>query len=50
MPPDVKVTMAMDMTESMVHACAEGIHAQNPSKSIKELMEKLRERLELPKW
>lgn len=49
LPPEVKVAMAMDMTGSMVRVCAEGIRAQNPSISDKELMEKLRERLEWPK-
>jgi hypothetical protein len=44
LPGEVKVAMAMDMTESMVRVCAEGIRAQNPGISDKELMEKLRER------
>ncbi|MBX5328607.1 MAG: hypothetical protein QHH18_07485 [Candidatus Bathyarchaeota archaeon] len=49
LPPDVKVNMAMDMTESMVRVCAEGIRAQYPDITEKELMEKLRERLEWTK-
>jgi hypothetical protein len=49
LPPEVKVAMAMDMTESMVRVCAEGIRAQNPGISDEELMEKLRERLEWSK-
>ena len=32
LPGEVKVAMAMDMTESMVRVCAEGIRAQNPNK------------------
>jgi len=46
LPPEVKVQMAMEMTEAMVRVCAEGIKAQNPGISEEELMEKLRERLE----
>lgn len=49
LPPEVKVNMAMDMTESMVRVCAEGIRVQNPNITEKELMEKLRERLEWSK-
>jgi len=45
----VKVNMAMDMTESMVRVCAEGIKAQYPDITEKELMEKLRERLQWSK-
>ncbi len=49
LPPEVKVNMAMDMTEAMVRVCAEGIKAQNPGISDKELIEKLRERFEWSK-
>jgi hypothetical protein len=49
LPSEVKVNMAMDMTESMVRVCAEGIRAQYPDITEKELMEKLRERLEWSK-
>ena len=49
LPPEVKVMMAIDMTEAMVRVCAEGIKAQNPNIGDKELMEKLRERLEWTK-
>jgi hypothetical protein len=49
LPSEVKVNMAMDMTESMVRVCAEGIRAQYPGITEKELMEKLRERLEWSK-
>ena len=47
--PEAKVAMMMDMTESMVRVCAEGIRTQNPGISDKELMEKLRKRLEWSK-
>jgi hypothetical protein len=47
--PEVKVAMMMDMTESMVRVCAEGIRAQNPGIGDEELMEKLRERFEWSK-
>jgi len=49
LPSEVKVNMAMDMTESMVRVCAEGIKAQHPDITEKELMAKLRERLEWSK-
>jgi len=49
LPSEVKVNMAMDMTESMVRVCAEGIKAQYPDITEKELMEKLRKRLEWSK-
>jgi hypothetical protein len=47
--PEVKVNMAMDMTEAMVRVCAEGIRAQYPNIAEKELLERLRERLEWSK-
>lgn len=47
--PEVKVGMAIDMTEACVRVCAAGIRAQNPDMSEQELMEKLRERLEWSK-
>jgi hypothetical protein len=47
--PEERVVLAMDMTEAMVRVCAEGIKAQNPDITEKELMEKLRERLEWSK-
>jgi hypothetical protein len=49
LPGEVKVVMMIDMTESMVRVCAEGIRAQNPGISDRELIEKLRERLEWSK-
>ena len=49
LPSEGKVNMAMDMTESMVRVCAEGIRARYPDITEKELMEKLRERLEWSK-
>jgi len=45
--PEVKVNMTIEMTEACVRVCAEGIRAQFPGISDKELMEKLRERF---KW
>lgn len=47
--PEERVVLAMDMTEAMVRVCAEGIKLQNPDITEKELMEKLRERLEWSK-
>jgi len=47
--PEERVALAMDMTEAMVRVCAEGIRAENPGISDKELLEKLRERLEWSK-
>jgi hypothetical protein len=47
--PEVKVNMAMDLTEAMVRVCAEGIRAQYPDITEKELIERLRERLEWSK-
>jgi hypothetical protein len=47
--PEEKVAIAMDMTDACVRICAEGIKAQCPGISEKELLEKLRERLEWSK-
>ena len=49
LPSEVKVDMAMDLTEAMVRVCADGIRAQNPNITDKELIERLRERLEWSK-
>jgi len=49
LPPDVKVNMAVDMTEAMVSVCLEGVRAQNPKLTDVELMERLRERFEWAK-
>ena len=46
LPYEVKVMMAIDMTEAMVRICTEGIKAQNPDMTERELIEKLRERME----
>ena len=46
MPGEVKVMMAIDMTQAMVGVCAEGIRAQFPGISEEEVREKLRERLD----
>jgi hypothetical protein len=44
--PEEKIAIAIDMTDSCVCICADGIRAQNPDISEEELVEKLRERLE----
>ena len=46
MKPEEKIAIAIDMTDSCVCICADGIRAQNPDISEEELFEKLRERLE----
>jgi hypothetical protein len=47
--PEVKVNMAIEMTEAMVRVCLDGIRGRNPSMAEEELMEELRERLEWAK-
>ncbi|MGB9741040.1 MAG: hypothetical protein ACP5IM_04095 [Candidatus Bathyarchaeia archaeon] len=47
--PEEKVTLAIGMSDFVVQVCAAGIRAQNPNISEKELIEKLRERLEWSK-
>ena len=47
--PEEKVDMALDMSDAVVRICAEGIKAQNPDITEKELIEKLRERIEWSK-
>jgi len=49
LPLEVKVNMAIDMTEFCVQVCAAGIKAQYPNITEKELIEKLRERIEWSK-
>lgn len=49
LPGEVKVQMAVDMTEAMVGVCAEGIRVQYPGISEEEVLEKLRERLDWSK-
>jgi hypothetical protein len=44
-----KVNLAIDMSDAVVRICAEGIRAQFPGISDRELIEKLRERLEWSK-
>jgi hypothetical protein len=41
--------MALGMSDAVVCICAEGIKAQNPDITEKELIEKLRERIEWSK-
>jgi len=47
--PEVKVLIAIDMTEGCVRICADGIRQQFPGISNEELLEKLRERLQWAK-
>lgn len=47
--PEVKVKMAIEMTEAMASLCIEGIKAQNPKVTKEELMERLRCRFEWAK-
>jgi len=42
--PEEKVNMAIDMTDTSVRICAEGIRAQHPHITEEELIERLRER------
>ena len=46
LPREKKVEIMMDMTNAAVEACMEGIRAQNPDITERELVEKVRERLE----
>jgi len=43
--PEVKVMIAIDMTDGCTRICADGIRQQFPGISEEELIEKLRERL-----
>ena len=47
--PEEKVNLAIGMSDVVVRICAEGIKAQNPGITEKELIEKLRERFEWSK-
>jgi len=47
--PEVKVLIAMDMTDGCLRVCADGIRQQFPGISEEELLEKLRERLQWAK-
>jgi len=47
--PEEKVNLAIGMSDAVVRICAEGIKAENPGISDKELIEKLRERFEWSK-
>ena len=46
LPGEVKVRMAIAMTDLAVSVCAEGIRAQFPGITEKEIIKKLRERFE----
>ena len=43
--PEVKVTLALDLSDGCVHVCADGIRARCPGISDEELLVRLRERL-----
>lgn len=47
--PEDRVNMAIEMTDVCVSVCAEGIRTEHPGIGEKELLEKLRERLEYAK-
>jgi len=42
--PEEKVDMAIGMSDTCIHVCAEGIRAQHPDITEAELIERLRER------
>lgn len=44
MPPEVKVNMAIEMTELAVSVCADGIRAAHPGFTDEEVLEELRRR------
>ena len=43
--PEEKVNLAINMTDTVVQICAEGVKSKNPNISEKELIEKVRERM-----
>ncbi|MGC8999158.1 MAG: hypothetical protein ACP5JW_07225 [Candidatus Bathyarchaeia archaeon] len=47
--PEEKVMLAIGLSDFVVRVCANGIKAQNPNITERELIEKLRERLEWSK-
>jgi hypothetical protein len=47
--PSEKVAIMFEMINATTDTCAAGIRAQNPSISEEELLEKLRERIEMRK-
>jgi hypothetical protein len=49
LPPDEKVSIAIDMTHACLRSSIEGVRSQNPGIGDEELIEKLRERLEWAK-
>jgi len=44
LPHEAKASLAIDMTDAMVHVCVQGMKAQNPDMPEEELTRKLRER------
>lgn len=49
LPPEEKVSIAIDMIRASLKSSAEGVKSQNPGITEDELIEKLRERLEYAK-
>ena len=49
LPGEMKVNMAVDMTNSCLRICAEGIREQHPGITEKQVLELLRERIEWSK-
>ena len=49
LPPEEKVAIMMDMSDSCIHICADAIRNQNPNITEQELIEKVRERLDFAK-
>jgi hypothetical protein len=47
--PEVKLNLAMDLSDACVRVCAEGIKARFPSITEEELVKKLRKRIEWSK-
>lgn len=47
--PEVKVNMAIGMSDVCVRVCADGVRDQNPGISEEELIELVRERIEWSK-
>jgi len=49
LPPDEKVSIAIDMNRACLRSSIEGVKSQNPGIGEEELVEKLRERIEYAK-
>lgn len=44
-PPEVKAIIAMDMTDAVTKICADGIRAENPKITDKDLLTEIRKRI-----